>query len=204
VRRGDRRQHRLAKTDKKARKASMHRLRQSLVVISVVLAAAAARADIFQWEYINPADPSQGKQQSTTLCPGGAGVDAVPGANLANRNLTMAYLIGADLTGATGYYANLTNADLSQANLTNAYFVAAMTGADFTGADVRGATFYGEYDVSASRYGGGITLAQLYSTASFQAHDLSGIRLAGDFAGGNFASQNLTNADFWLRRLHRR
>ena len=50
-------------------------------------------ADIFQWEYINPADPSQGKQQSTTLAPDGAGVDAVPGADLSDRNLTMAYLI---------------------------------------------------------------------------------------------------------------
>ena len=59
-----------------------------------------AHADIFQWEYINPADPSQGKQQSTTLAPDGAGVDAVPGANLSVRNLTMAYLIGADWTNA--------------------------------------------------------------------------------------------------------
>ena len=39
----------------------------------------AAHADIFQWEYINPADPSQGKRQSTTLAPHGASVDAVPG-----------------------------------------------------------------------------------------------------------------------------
>ena len=59
-----------------------------------------AQADIFQWEYINPADPSQGKQQSTTLAPDGAGVDAVPGANISDRNLTMAYLIRADLTDA--------------------------------------------------------------------------------------------------------
>ena len=75
---------------------SKHVLRQSLVAISVVLAATAAHADIFQWEYINPADPSQGKRQSTTLCYDGAGVDAVPGANLgrvggATRDLTMAY-----------------------------------------------------------------------------------------------------------------
>ena len=73
---------------------------QHLAVLFLLVAfATAARADIFQWEYINPADPSQGKQQSTTLAPDGAGVDAVPGANLFNRNLTMAYLIGADLTG---------------------------------------------------------------------------------------------------------
>src|SRR6266567_7045122 len=81
-----------------------------------------ARADIFQWQYINPADPSQGKQPSTTLCAGGAGAFAVPGANLSNRNLTMAYLIGADLTGAYAVGANFTNADLSQANLTSVVF----------------------------------------------------------------------------------
>ena len=71
----------------------------------VVGCALVAQADIFQWEYVNPADPSQGKQQSTTLAPGGAGVDAVPGVNLAWRNLTMA-TIRADLTGAYGNYAN--------------------------------------------------------------------------------------------------
>jgi hypothetical protein len=35
----------------------------------LVAFASAAQADIYQWEYINPADPSQGKQQSTTLAP---------------------------------------------------------------------------------------------------------------------------------------
>ena len=32
------------------------------------------------------------------LAPDGAGVNAGPGADLSNRNLTMAYLIGADLS----------------------------------------------------------------------------------------------------------
>src|SRR5262245_230376 len=90
----------------------------SVVVIGFV---SSVHADIFQWEYVNPADPSQGKQQSTTRAPDGAGVDALPGANLTSRNLTMAYLLGADLTGANAYNTKLTNADLSQANLTNAY-----------------------------------------------------------------------------------
>src|SRR5262249_45696959 len=92
-----------------------------------------AQADIYQWEYINPADPSQGKRQSTLLAPDGAGVDAVPGAVLNSRNLTMAYLIHADLTGADGISAILTNADLSRANLTNAFF----GGADLTAASLR-------------------------------------------------------------------
>ena len=43
----------------------------------------------------------------------------------------------------------------------------------------------------------GITAAQLYSTASYQAHDLTGIGLAGNnLTGANLAGQNLTNANF--------
>ena len=53
-------------------------LQIAAAMFPLVAFAATARADIFQWEYINPADPSQGKQQSTTLAPDGAGVDAVP------------------------------------------------------------------------------------------------------------------------------
>jgi hypothetical protein len=98
-------------------------------LFSILVVASCARADIFQWEYINPADHSQGKRQSTTLAPDGAGVDAVPGADLQGRDLTMAYLIGADLTGAYGSYTNLSNADLSQANLSDADFYGATVGA---------------------------------------------------------------------------
>ena len=60
--------------------------------------------------------------------------------------------------------------------------------ADFTDAVVRGANFY--------KYSGtGLTLTQLYSTASYQAKDLSGIDLGGtNLAGVNFAGQNLTGA----------
>src|SRR5262245_16711444 len=108
------------------------------LLIGLCITTTSARADIFQWEYINPANPAQGKQQSTTLCPQGAGVDAVPGANFSSRNLIMAYLVGADLTNANGYYANLADADLTQTNLTNASFWAAtLTGANFTGAEIR-------------------------------------------------------------------
>jgi uncharacterized protein YjbI with pentapeptide repeats len=178
----------------------------------LLLSSSPAHADIFQWEYINPADPSQGKRQSTTLADGGAGIDDVPGADLSGRNLTMAYLIGADLSDADmSVYGDdfyvfptvLTNADLSHANLTNAsFFRATLTGANFTGADVRGANF----GVLRFCYqcippiipsGTGITLSQLYSTGSYQAHDLSGVGFHQiNLSSGNFAGQNLTNADF--------
>jgi uncharacterized protein YjbI with pentapeptide repeats len=171
----------------------MRRVVLSLIALRIILAATAAHADIFQWEYINPTDPSQGKRQSTTLCPDGAGVDSWPGAQLWRRNLTMAYLIGATLTDASLFLTDLTDADLSQANLTNADFeYAYVVGADFSNAEVRGARFRNNRFAEAYVT---ITLAQLYSTASYQAHDLTGIGLyETNLAGGNFAGQNLTHA----------
>ena len=70
---------------------------------------------------------------------------------------------------------------------------APLTGANFTGAECRGRDFFG----TSSRHCG-ITTAQLYSTASYLAHDLTGIGLGGNnLAGVNLAGQNLTNANFW-------
>src|SRR5262245_9143900 len=118
--------------------------------LAAICISSLVRADIFQWEYINPADPALGKQQSATLCVDGADANAAPGAGLSGLNLTMAYLTG----------ANLTNAGFSNAIITDA---------DFTAAEVRGANF------SRSLYGSvksGISVSQLYSTASYQARDL--------------------------------
>ena len=94
----------------------------------------------------------------------------------------------------SGPGANLSGANLSQANLTNANFsYATLTGANLTGAEVRGANFCRD-DYSG---GTGISVAQLYSTASYLAHDLTGIGLGGNnLTASNFAGQNLTNADF--------
>src|SRR6476620_6834341 len=103
-------------------------MKRPTIVITVLLAillgllgpAPATRADIFQWEYINPSNPSQGKQPSTVLCPDGAGGTALPGANLSHRNLTMAYLIGAYLNPDTDDETHYVRSDLTGANLTQA------------------------------------------------------------------------------------
>lgn len=181
-----------------------------------------AHADIFEWEYINSSNPAQGKQPSTKLTTDGAGVSAVPGANLTNRYLTMAYLVGADLTNASVSFSNLTNAELSQANLTSANFSGFVDygefggfypGADLTNANLSQAnlsrakfayaTLTGASLVNAQVRGADLTSAlgftptQLYSTASYLAHDLTGIVLSGnDLTGVNLANQNLTNANF--------
>ena len=115
-----------------------------------------------------------------------------------------------DLTGIRLGGNNLTGVNLAGQNLTNANFYVRHADQresqpgqphecelllrrpdrrEPTGAEVRGASF--------ANFGCGLTLAQLYSTASYQAHDLTGINLAGNnLAGVNFAGQNLTNADF--------
>ena len=184
--------------------------RLSLLITLVGLshtAASIARADIYQWEYTDPADPSQGKRQSATLAPGGAGVDATPGANLSARSLTMAYLIRADLADATFGYSTLTSADFTEANLSNVDFLGGtLTNAAFRAADIRGGRFGVVYHYDEAfqleAIGTQLTLEQLYSTASYQAKDLSRIKFdRHDLSGVNFAGSDLTQVSFAGARL---
>ena len=57
-------------------------------VFLFLLAASHAHGQIYQWAWVDPGDPTQGVMQSTTLCPGGSGVSAVPSANLSSLDLT--------------------------------------------------------------------------------------------------------------------
>ncbi len=152
-------------------------------------ATSQARADIYQWEWVNPSDPTQGVVQSSVVCSGGSGVSAMPGADLASLDLTQAYLIGENLTNAAMLFANLTNANLSFATLTGANLGGAtLIGANLTGANVAGTYFYGS----------NLAAGQLYSTASYQAQNLQGIDLHNiNLTGWNFSGQNLSGAWFW-------
>ena len=96
----------------------------------VLASGVSGRADIFQWEYINPADPALGKQQSTMLCVSGAGVNAAPGTFFYQGDFTKAYLAGANLIGADANFATLIDADFRNANLSRVGFY----GAKLTGA----------------------------------------------------------------------
>jgi uncharacterized protein YjbI with pentapeptide repeats len=106
---------------------------------------------------------------------------------LVNANLMQANLTGATFTYGiyTGNGTNLTGANLSQANLSNAGFGhGTLSGANLSGAEVRG------FDNVP-----GFTLAQLYTTASYAAHDLTGISLYGfNASNGIFSNKNLTDA----------
>jgi autotransporter-associated beta strand protein len=145
---------------------------------------------IYQWEWIDPVHPELGKQQSTTLCPGGENVNAEPGAWLTDRNLTQAYLINANMANATCYNTIFTDADLSHANLSGARLDGAfLTDTNLTDAIVKGTNFNGTTSQ-------GFTADQLYSTESYKSKDLGGMGLFCNVMDGwNFTYQNLTGAD---------
>src|SRR5947207_3154888 len=90
-----------------------------------------ASGDIFQWEWVDPSNHSMGKQQSTVLCVNGAGAYVGSYAQLASRNLSMAYLSNALLYGA-----NLNSATLVNAELDAVLWYANLTKANLTGANL--------------------------------------------------------------------
>lgn len=172
-------------------------MRQFVPLLSVVLlAVSTARADIYQWEWVDRFDLSQGKYETGVLCPGGAGVVAEPHANLASRNLTKAYLLDKNLRHADLRRAALTDADFSRADLSYADLTyAGVTDANFTDATIRGLAL-------PSAVGKGFTKRQLYATASYQAGDLREVDLSSnDLGAWNFAGQDLSGASFGHSRL---
>ena len=103
------------------------------------------------------------------------------------NNLSNAKLIGANLTGAR-LGGKLDNADFTNASLRDATIGGTtLAGANFAGAIVAGANL-------SKVSGQGFTDQQLYSTGSYQQHDLRGISLGPVVAGWDFSHQNLTGA----------
>ncbi len=138
-------------------------------LLAAVTWPSTATADIYQWEWVDPNNHALGRQQSATLAPDGAWLVPEPGMDAISRDLTQAYLIDFDLSGARFYQAILMDADLSGADLTFANFeVATLTNADFTNAEVRGSLF------NSSR----LSTTQLYSTASYQTGELARIQFS--------------------------
>ena len=165
----------------------------AVVIISLVISARIVLADIFR--------------TNGELIPGTEGI--VPGsgvqlpnfdlhqAKLNGVNLTVARFEGSNLTGANFSGTNLSSANLRNANLSEASFrQATLSNADFTGSVVTYAIFHRAF----------LQVNQLYSTASYQQHDLTGINFSGtgdndrSSVGFDFSNQNLTGARFdWVQ-----
>jgi uncharacterized protein YjbI with pentapeptide repeats len=171
-----------------------------------------ARADIYQWEWIDSAHPELGKRESLTLCPNGAGVSAVPNTDFDDRNLTRAYFLGANVANAYFDEPTLTDADFTRANLSGSFFFwAYLDKTDFSYADLSNVSFNTSYLGNAIFTNAilrntwllsGFTKEQLYSTASYKLKDLTGVQFGHsssyiDFSDGNFANQSLTGASFF-------
>ena len=147
--------------------------------------------DVFQWEWVDPADPSQGKRPSAVLCPMGSGLVLGPDSWALNHDLSQAYLIGSDLAGSHFWGTVFENADFAGADLTRAQFRSAtLSGANLSGAKITGAWL-------AWATFGGFTREQFESTASYAAGQLAGICFErNDLAGWNFSGQDLSGVDF--------
>jgi uncharacterized protein YjbI with pentapeptide repeats len=153
---------------------------------------------IFKWQYIDPSNPSLGKQPSTTLTPDGYGRHAEPGIQAIYANLASAYLGGADLTNSSFNSAILTRAALEQADFTGAD----LSGANLTGANLSGAVLTDAVVKNAKLSSTHITLDQLYSTASYKDHDLTGVQFVGnDLSGANLTGQVLASTSFYAAKL---
>jgi uncharacterized protein YjbI with pentapeptide repeats len=151
------------------------------------------------------------------------------GANLSNAGLSSSILTNADLTGAVVTGAAFGNGILTQSQLqsTASYqskdlrdielFGTDLTGWDFNGQNLTGAFFWDSTLTNADLTGAvvtrasfgdttsrGFTQAQLQSTASYQAKDLSRIGLNhNDLTGWDFSGQNLTGANLvWSTLTH--
>ena len=156
---------------------------------------AVSQADIYQWTY---AANGYTIIQSTTLCPGGAGVSAVPGVDLSSRDLTKAALWNTNLSAANLSNVILANAYATNCNLTNAELAGrTLDGTDFFGSSLQGADFTGATVTGTNFLACGLISAQLYSTASYKNHDLVGIDLSDEeMTGWNFVNQDLSYAVF--------
>ncbi|TWT38047.1 Secreted effector protein pipB2 [Posidoniimonas corsicana] len=98
---------------------------------------------IYLWEYVDPTDPSQGKQASDTgvypIWWPRAGLGMRPG----SADLTQAYLAAADAPGSNFRGTTLVDAYLRGARLGESSFVDVdLTGADLAGANLDFSVFY--------------------------------------------------------------
>ena len=163
---------------------------------AILVLTSASHADIFEWQWVDPLDHSQGKKESNILCPGGAGLVPEPGMVGNWADLTKAYLIGFVLSDTYFFRSTLTDADFTGSDLTGAYFGrASLNGTSFAGTTITGAGFLGATDL-------GFTQSQFESTQSYSTGNLIGIDLQdNDLSGWNFASKNLSGAVFGAATL---
>lgn len=160
----------------------------------------------FRHANLTRADLSESSLSGSDLTLANLSQAVLVGANLEFSELRLVNLRGANLSGATVTGSNLARATMAGANLSGASFLGNdLTNVDLSGATITSATFFDSV---------GLTPAQLYSTASYRANNLAGLRLSrptnldladqdlsgaqfvGDLNGVDFSGAYLVNAEF--------
>src|SRR5262245_30081761 len=169
-------------------------------LLMTLLVPRTARADIFQWQWVDPNDHSLGKTQSSVLCPGGVGLTPMPGAFWGARDLTQAYLYQGDLAGSFFSGTTLTNAYFGQVTLSGSLISGTqMSGADLTqthapGANFRFTTLVGA-DFKNADLSNGTFLSCTLSDTSFRGANLSGTFFNSVLGGVDFTDAIIAGAD---------
>lgn len=176
-------------------------MNRAAAIAALSIFGAPANADIFTWKYVDTPEGLM-KLSSSVLAVDGAGVNAEPFANLSNRDLTQAYLNGADLNHANLDSATLASAEVSTANLSYAnlsgarlsYMTAKST--NFSHANLAFAILW-DNDLSGATFANSILyVANFGSVSSLNAADLSGANLRYSLlAASNALNTNFSNAD---------
>jgi uncharacterized protein YjbI with pentapeptide repeats len=166
-----------------------------LTLALVAVFAGAAEAQIYQWEWVDPEHPELGKQQSSTLCPDGAGLTVGDYSRFSYIDLTKAYLIGSNAVRAGFNYSTLIDADLSHSVLPGVGFQQT----DLTGATLREAVLEDVTLLLAVLTNADFTNSNLQNASLGRATGVGvimrGVDLSGS-SGGNISRISLTDSDF--------
>ncbi len=167
----------------------------SLALSFLSLFAATSQGAIYQWGWVDPGYPSAGKQQTSILCPDGAGVIASLHRHFQGYDLTKAYLPKGRFSGDYFYGATLTSAYLPEANLTKAHFSRAiLNNADLTKANLTKADFSKTDFSNADLTGADLTETD-FTSATLTDTTLKGCYLnETKFYHTNFTGADLTGA----------
>lgn len=154
----------------------MHKNSNILVVMVLAgMLGAPAVGQIYRWD-------------NGELIPGTEEISPGPGLRISSFDLYAAdFSGGLDLSRSSFTQCNLRMARFNNANLTDAFFItSSIDGAEFSGAIINKARLPGHF-----------TADQLYSTASYQAADISGVWLSENaLADWDFSGQNITDVRF--------
>ena len=165
-------------------------------------------ADIYQWEWVDPADHSQGRQQSTTLAPDGAGRDAEAWEDLENLDLSSAWLNSKDMHHAYLRNSTLTNADFGYSDLSQAFFDnASLQQANFADANLSYSSLSNTNLESANFSGADLTYASLAEAnltfTNFTNAIVHGAYFASTTDSGFTANQLYSTASYQSGNLYR-